>query len=208
MNEYTLSESVFLTPTPKGAYYATASPEPEAARAVLRGLMAREETRPASLDEIGAWTGESDSLPLLYRMERADWLTGATASTMLVVRNLETDMPVVLERLSEEGRALLADTQGFTLAQAGFHHEIAEELALLGAEIANLQFKYNKLIRGNLRLPSAAMGLLDSAGNSQLGIWPLFIGSQQFLLMVQGMPKFDQPAFLQMAWSLCWRYGS
>lgn len=207
MNNYALIENSFLSPTPKGAYYATASPESEPARAVLQGLMRYEVTRTAELDEIAAWTGGTDNLALLYRMERVKWLVGKPETSSLEVRNLETDMPAVLAQLSDEGRALLADTQGFPLAQAGFHHEIAEELALFGAEIANLQQKYGNLIRGNLRLTSAAMGLMDSAGNSQLGAWPLYIGSQQFMLLIEGMPKFDQPAFLQVVWSLCWRYG-
>jgi hypothetical protein len=207
MNDYALTDNIFLSPTPKGAYYATASPEPEPARAVLQGLMSHDATRIAALDEIAGWSGDPDCLPLLYRMERVNWLAGAAEPAELQVRNMEADMPAALAQLSADGRALLADTQGFPLAQSGFHHEIAEELALFGAEVANLQHKYGSLIRGNLRLASPAMGLLDSAGNSQLGAWPLYVGQQQFMLLVEGMPKFDQPAFLQIVWSLCWRYG-
>jgi hypothetical protein len=208
MNDYALTENVFLSPTPKGAYYATASSEIEPARSILQGLMSRDTTRNPVPDEIAAWTGETDNLALLYRMERVNWLAGTPEPSTLAVRNLEADMPAALAQISDEGRALLADTQGFPLAQAGFHHEIAEELSLLGAEIANLQHKYDNLIRSNLRLTSAAMGLLDSAGNSQFGAWPLYVGKQQFMLLIEGMPKFDQPAFLQVIWSLCWRYGA
>jgi len=208
MNDYSLSESIFLTPTPRGAYYATASPEPEAARAVLQGLMSRDTTGPASPEDLQAWTGESDNLALLYRMERINWVAGQAEGQTLAARNLEDDMPRYLAELSAEGRALLADTHGFPLAQAGFAHELSEELALFGAEIAGLQNKYSNMIRGSLRLASPALGLVDAAGNSQLGAWPLYVGSQQFMLIIEGMPMFDRPAFLQLVWGLCWRYGA
>jgi len=208
MNDYSLSENVYLTPTPRGAYYAVAGPEPEPARAVLQGLMSRDCTRKTSMEDLKVWTKETDNLALLYRMERINWVAGQPEPLELGARNLETDMPALLAQLSAEGRALLADTHGFPLAQAGFPHELAEELALFGAEIAILQNKYSSMIRGNLRLASPALGLVDVAGNSQLGAWPLYVGSQQFMLLIEGMPMFDRPAFMQVVWSLCWRYGN
>lgn len=208
MNDYLLSENVFLTPTPRGAYYAVAGPDAEPARAILQGLLSREQTFVASPDDLESWTGDKDCLPLLYHMERIGWIEGKESSISLQARNIENDVPALLAELSEEGKALLADSHGFPLAQAGFAHELAEELALFGAELGALQNKYSALIRGSLRLPTPALGLVDAVGNSQVGAWPLYVGNQQFMLLVEGIPAFDRPAFLQLVWALCWRYGS
>lgn len=43
---------------------------------------------------------------------------------------LEDVLPGLLAAISESGKVLLADDQGFYLACSGFPHEVAEELSL------------------------------------------------------------------------------
>ena len=48
---------------------------------------------------------------------------------------------------------------------------------------------------------------MDAAGNSQLGFWPLFIDTQRFALILQGVPRFNQPVFTELVWALSTRYA-
>jgi hypothetical protein len=209
MSEYQLTTDVHITPTPLGAYYAVSSPEPEPARALILGMMSSDRTQPVSMDALSRYTGDTeDPLSLLYRMECAHWIEGRAESEILAARNIETDVPQLLSQLSGNGKALLTDSEGFYLANAGLAHELAEDLAIFAAEVATIQRKQSDLIRGNLRLGAPAMAVVDSGGNSELGFWPIHIGEHQFMLIVSGAPLFDRPAYLHLVWALCQRYNS
>jgi hypothetical protein len=85
---------------------------------------------------------------------------------------------------------------------------VAEELAIFAAGISAIQDKHSELIRSKLRLGSPAMAVIDSGGNSELGFWPLYIGKQHFMLVISGIPRFDQQAYLHLIWVLCRRYNT
>jgi hypothetical protein len=208
MSEYQLTTDVHVIPTPLGAYYAASNPQPEPARALILGLMAGDSTQSVSIETLSRLTGDTDPLPLLYRMESVRWIEGRAEAEKLTAQHIETDVPELLSQLSGNGKALLTDIQGFYLANAGFAHELAEDLAIFAAEVASLQRKHSDLIRGNLRLAAPAMAVVDSGGNSELGFWPLYIGEHQFMLIVSGMPQFDRPAYMYLVWALCRRYNT
>ncbi len=121
---------------------------------------------------------------------------------------IEALLPPLLAQLSDEGRAILAEKRGLYLGTAGFAHETSEELAALGADLANVHERHSKLLHGNLRLRSDGWGMVNAGGASEIGFWPLYFGEEYFILVVGGMPRFNQEAFTTLLWTLGVRYGS
>ena len=208
MSDYQLTQDVHIIPTPLGAYSAASSPQPDAAQLLILGIMANETTQKVSIETLRRYAGDGDPLRLLYWMEKAKWIAGRAESETLAAQHIETDVPYLLSQLSSDGKALLADHQGFHLVSAGFTQELAEELAILAAEISIIQSKHSELIRNKLRLGTLAMAVIDSGGNSELGCWPLYIGKHHFMLVISGIPRFDQQAYLHLIWALCRKYNT
>lgn len=208
MAEYQLTQDVHIVPTPLGAYCAASNPEPDAARSLILGIMASETTQKVSVETLRQYVGKGDPLQLLYWMEKSKWIAGRAESETLAAQHIETDVPFLLSQLSSDGMALLADHDGFHLVSAGFTQEVAEELAILAAEISTIQGRHSGLIRNKLRLGTLAMAIIDSGGNSELGCWPLYIGKHHFMLVISGIPRFDQQAYLHLIWALCKKYNT
>ncbi|MEJ2590775.1 MAG: hypothetical protein P8178_05120 [Candidatus Thiodiazotropha sp.] len=136
------------------------------------------------------------------------WLSGVKETQAAPAGTLEDVLPGLLEQLSADGKALLADNQGFYLATSGFPHEAAESLSAVSADLSSLYERHRRLLANNLGQREQAWALTDAAGNSQLGFWPLFVGSQRFVLVIEGRPCFNQPAFRDLVWMLTLRYST
>lgn len=209
MSELRLAEDVYVSPTPAGAYYAVAAPDDEPVRRLLFALMQAETTLTLDLPRLLEWTALADAdhaLDLLRRSQHLGWLQGEPVARPAPGDNMESDIPPLLAGLSGDGKVVLADGDGFYLARSGFTHEAAEELSALSADLASLHRRHAALVHHNLRLPGAAWALVDAAGNSQLGFWPLFIGGQRFALVLAGLPCFNRDGFADLVWALSKRY--
>jgi hypothetical protein len=208
MSDYQLSDNVHIIPTPLGAYYATSNPHTGPARELILDMLTNDSTQTVSIEQLRRYTGKSDPLQLLFRMESVRWIRGLAEAETLPSMHIEDDVPDLLGQLSDSGKALLTDTEGFHLVNAGFSQELAEQLALLAAEISALQHKHGELIRTKLNTGVPALAIVDSGGISNLGFWPLYIGKHQFMLIVAGMPQFDRQAYMYLIWALCRRYNN
>ncbi|MDI6750775.1 MAG: hypothetical protein QMD73_11420 [Rhodocyclaceae bacterium] len=211
MPDYTLNSGVYVNVTPAGVYRAVAGNQNDAARALIGRLLSLPETPlldQANLAELAGGSSEADFVELLYRLQELGWLAGSKDRREAPDLNMERDVPRLLAELSGAGKALLADSQGFYLANVGFVHEVVEELAALAASIASLQARHSGLLDKNLRLPPGGWAAVDAAGNGQLGFWPLLIGNQKFVLSIAGTPAFDRPAFVDLVWWLSRRYAA
>ncbi|GAB6068126.1 hypothetical protein JCM13664_14450 [Methylothermus subterraneus] len=208
MKQARLREDRFLFPTPAGAYYAVAGAEDTPQRRWLCNLL-RCPKAPRLTRETLEYLGETadQALALLRRMQSLRWVQGLQAPLAVPDVPLEDIVPKLLSSLVEAGKALLADRQGFYLASSGFPHETAEELAALSADLLSVQDRYQGLLLGNLNLGTEAWGLIDAAGNSRLGVWPLYIGRHRFALVMTGIPHFNHPDFVHLVWSLMTRYA-
>ncbi len=210
MSSLKLRENVFLEPTPAGAYYAISEPADTPPRQLLRNLLGCTETpevTEASLNVLSESKNTDQSLSLLQRLHSLRWVQGIEAPLVVSNEPLEDSLPGLLSGLAENGKALLADAQGFYLASAGFPHETAEELAALSADMFKLQDRHAGLLQNNLNIGSQAWGVLDASGNSRLGIWPLHIGKHRFALVMTGIPHFNHPDFVRLVWTLTTRYA-
>lgn len=210
MASFTLAEGLYVHPTPSGTYYAVSATEPNASRRMIQGLLRKESTPLLTSDNLRTWTDIMDDgqgATLLYHAQALGWVQGFEVPRKCNEQPLEIQLPVLLRALSVQGKVLLADQQGFYLASHGFPHEVAEELSALSADLANLHARRSGLLVNNLGMATSAWGLVDAAGNSKLGFWPLFIGNQRFVLVISGVPQFNHPDFVNLVWVLSRRYA-
>jgi len=211
MSQYELIGTRFVLPSPAGAYYATSSNQEEVSRGLLLALMTQASSQKISADTLSTWLESDDletSLALLHKIQQLGWLRPNDGQTSAPTGSLEEIIPPLLAVLCDTGKSLLADHQGFTLAAHGFTHEAAEELSALSADLIALRVRHGSLLTKNLKLNTQSVGLIDAAGNSQLGFWPLHIGKHCFTLVMRGIPRFNQASFTNLIWLLTNRYGS
>jgi len=146
-------------------------------------------------------------IALLQRCQQLGWVQGIKEERAVPTGALEDLLPELLSKISEEGKVLLADDQGFYLACNGYAHEVAEEISALSAEISVVHARRTGLLMKNLGLNSHAWAVINASGNSQLGFWPLFIGETRFVIAISGVPHFNQPEFISLVWLLSVRYA-
>jgi hypothetical protein len=209
MSEYALHSGLYLAPTPAGAYFAASSPSHALHRRFLLRLMAEQTTPELTVENLRTLSGEDEetALATLYRMQGLHMVQGLNRPRLLPEGALELIMPRLLAEIAGSNKALLADEQGFYLASHGFHHETAEELAGLSADLGTLHERHQGLIAGNLSLQTSAWALINAGGNSEIGFWPLYTGRQRFVLILTGLPHLNQRATVDLIWTLTKRYG-
>ena len=210
MAEYELRSGLHIAPSPAGAYYAASSPLDDPARATLIRLLGYTESPPFNVDVLRELTGLNDeqaALEHIYRLQDLGLVQGLREPRHSPQGSLETALPGILAELAGRGKALLADEQGFYLATHGFHHETAEELAGLSADLGSLHTRHVGLLEGNLGLRTSAWALINAGGVSEIGFWPLFVGRYRFVLIISGTPNLHQAATLDLVWMLFRRYG-
>ncbi|MGB9670348.1 MAG: hypothetical protein ACPLXR_04205 [Halothiobacillaceae bacterium] len=210
MAEYELLSGLHIAPTSAGAYYAASSPLDDPARATLVRLFNLTETpvfTRATLHEITGLDNEQEALEHIFRLQELGLVQGLREPRHSPQGSLETALPGILADLAGRGKALLADEQGFYLATHGFHHETAEELAGLSADLGSLHTRHVGLLEGNLGMHTSAWAVVNAGGVSEMGFWPLFIGRYRFVLIISGTPNLHQAATLDLIWMLFRRYG-
>jgi len=210
MSIYTLIDGLFLYPTPVGAYYAVSSNEEDKSRKFLKRLLQQSKTQTLTIEKLMGLMNEENeekALELLKHCQNLGWVQGVKDIMESPEGALEDVLPPLLANISETGKVLLADDQGFYLACHGFPHEVAEELSALSAEIATVHQRRSGLLMNNMGLGSQAWAIVDAFGNSQTGFWPVFIGNTRFVIAISGIPSFNQPDFVKLIWALSIRYA-
>ena len=186
----------YILPSPAGAFYSISSMGPDPAKHFLQKLMSGKATFQYDENNII----EDDQL--FQHIQKLKWLQVFEQPVQIPDGTIEDTLPEMLQKLSSEGKALLADDQGLYLASTGFTHEASEELSALSGDLSSLYARHHGIIKGNLNIKSSAFSLVDAAGYSQLGFWPIYIGNITFVLVISGAPRFDQTAFVNLVWLL------
>ena len=211
MSDYISSEDLYLSVTPGGSFYSIQDDSDGFGREFIKRLLAADETPAFSLDvakELSGISDETETLEFVHLLQDAGFIAGQKNAEIAPSGSLESMLPDLLQSLSSDGRAVLAEGQGLYLGSSGFPHEAAEELAALSASLTAIYKRHKDVLKGNLGYSQRAWGLIDASGNSEIGFWPLYIGSDRFTLIIGGMPQLNQPAFTQLIWALELRYGS
>ncbi|MCP4432645.1 MAG: hypothetical protein GY806_16860 [Gammaproteobacteria bacterium] len=207
---YTLDQESYLMPSPAGAYYCVMASVDNAARRLLRRFLSQESVALVTNELMQAWSAPEPELGLqtLHHLQGLGWLQTMPTAVEVDKGPLEDLLPRLLEQLSCEANALLTDSQGFCLTSVGFAHESAEEISALGADLVTLHSRHQGLLNNNLKMPASNWGLLDAAGHSQLGFWPLHIGQELFSLVIAGPPCLHRQVFMYLVWILHNRYAT
>ncbi len=209
MDTFTLNDGLFINVTPRGVYYAIQSNHQDKSRDLLQKLLQYEETpslTAETLNEISSANAD-DTMNLLHNMQKTKLISGHTQPETIKQGALEDLLPDLLKNLSESGKVLLAEKSGLYLGASGFPHEAAEELAAISASLSEVYQRHKGLLQGNLGFSQHAWGLIDAAGNSEVGFWPLYVGDNQFTLVIEGLPQLNSPSFKHLIWVLIKRYG-
>lgn len=210
MTSFKLKSDLYLYPTPAGAYYAVSAPDNDTARKFLRSLLQFNSSPLLTLEVLQQWTDledENDIAELLNRLQNLGWLQACETPQHAPNSALEDILPELLAPLSNRGNVLLADNLGFHIAYCGFNYETVEQLSALSAAISSLHERHIGLLERNLGLNTSAWAVVDAAGNSQIGFWPIYIGKHRFILIIGGMPRLNQIVLTTLIWTLSIRYG-
>ncbi len=204
------SDQVYIQTTPAGAYYTTCTKKDDASRRLLQQFLCSPTTPNLDIENLSQQLSLTNdaTLELLQHLDKLKFLQRFDEPMQVDTGKLEDILPQLLQALSCENKALLADEQGFYISSAGFPHETAEELSALGADLASLHERHSGLLLGNLNMQSNSWALVDAAGFSQLGFWPLFVGVEVFTLIISGVPRLDRNEFLRLVWALHTRYAA
>lgn len=209
--EYQLQDNLYPVVSCSGAFYCVASDEDNPSRLFLRRALSETLDAPLTLETAGQWLGVNDpqhSLSLLHQMQANQWISACHEPPGPTGQTLDVSLPQLLPALSDSGKVLLADSEGFHSYSCGFKREAAVEIAALSADIANLHQRHQGLLQGNLNIDSQSWGIMDSLGCNKLGFWPLFIGSERFVLVISGRPILNHPNFAELIKLLSQRYGN
>ncbi len=209
MTTFTLNNSLYLSVTPQGAYAAVKDTTSDVTKEILVKLLQQDETplfNKETISEICSIEGD-DALDLIHKMQVHGLLSGQKEQELIPETNLEKMLPETLAALTDSKKVLLAESSGLYIGVSGFPHEAAEELAAIGANLSEVYHRHKGLLQGNLRFKQHAWGLIDAAGNNEVGFWPIYLGETQLTLIIHGMPEFNKPEFKRLIWALVKRYG-
>ncbi len=209
MSTYQFIENSYILPTPAGTYYAVSTDSDDKTRMFLLGLLSQSSSQALTQEFLLRATQlktEQEAMELLYRAQGLGWVQGETQPREAPVGILEEALPAILGKLSSSRKVLLVDNQGLFLSAHGFSYELAEELSALSADLSSLYQRHERLLKNNMNIGASAWALVNSHGDSQLGVWPLYIGNSQFNLVMTGVPQFNQQAFVDLVWILSKRY--
>lgn len=210
MSRFTLTKDLYLYPTPSGAYHAVSLKEEDESRSFLQAILKQEKTPElniSNLKRLIPFDNEEKCMELLLHCQKMGWVQGLSEQLEYPKAPLETILPDLLDKVSASGKVLLADSQGFYLGCNGLDHGAAEELSALSAEIATVHERRSEILMKNMGLSSHAWSLVDAAGNSNVGFWPLYIGNNRFVISICGVPYFNRPEFVSLIWALSIRYA-
>ncbi len=210
MSRFTLTKGLYLYPTPSGAYHAVSLKDKDKSRGFLRAILQQRQTPELNIGNLKSLMDESNEekcMELLLHCQKLGWVQGLTDRLDYPKGPLDEILPDLLDKVSASGKVLLADSQGFYLACNGLDHEVAEELSALSADIATVHERRSSLLMNNMGLNSHAWSLVDAAGNSNVGFWPLYIGDHRFVICICGVPYFNRPEFVTLIWALSIRYA-
>ncbi len=200
----TLQTNLYPHITPAGAFYVVANKSNSASRTLLANILNAQTSEPISPEKLQQWAETDDldsALNLLYRLQRLEFLYGSETPAKLPELSDDT-LANLLPHMSDSQKALLIDQDGFYFANSGFHHEAAEEVAILASEAIRLSERHALLIKNNLNIYQNAWGLCDPTGQSELTFFPIYINDSKYILVTGGTPQLHKEAFVSLVRAL------
>jgi hypothetical protein len=204
-----LVPNLYLAPTPAGALHVVTEAGSSAAEQLVREVLRAPHALRSDQADVMALSGASTldaAVDAVAQAQQAGWLEGNTDVPLVPEGPLGKELPGLLAPLSETGQAALDDDQGFALSSVGFNADIELDVSTLAAEL--LRLKQRRGIVDSSSGAFAGFALVDRFGASTVGFFPLLVGTQQFVLIVGGLPRLHHPSFVPLVSALSRRYDS
>lgn len=203
------TDSLYVSVTPAGCFYAIENTRMTSERRLLKQFLALPDA--VLLSTLCDNSTGSPSLidyDDLQQLESAGFVAVQPKQSHIPQGQLSTMLPRLLPELSQRGSVVLADArQGLPVDFVGVSQDDAAEMSVMAAQFQEIADRRNKLVGGQLGFSSSAVAMVDPAGSSELGFWPLHIDSEIFTLAVLGIPRFNTLPFAQLIWALVVRYS-
>ncbi len=198
----------FIKITSSGAYYATLDDEPDPSRALLLQFLMAEASFPYSDKLVAELSGEEpqEAKNLFVSLLERGFVEMVPKPVVLINQSIERTLPDLLPRLSSKEKAILSDDQGFCLGNVGYEEAHAEQIAALSGDILSLHQRHKKLLNQELKLMGESWAMVDPLGQSQLGFWVFQFSQKRFVLTLEGIPRFNDEAFIYLVSALARRY--
>lgn len=198
----------YFSPTPAGAYFAAQSDQQDGSARYLLQLLSEKNTPLFTEEHLTLLHQDKETAAqMLHRLQTMGYIQTLEQPIAADEGPLEEVLPPLLASLSSSGKAILADEQGFYLAMHGFVHENAEEISALSASLQETYQRHKGLLKNNLGVNSSAFGLIDAAGNNEIGFWPLFFARTRFSLIIADLPRFNCQEYVRIINYLAIRYS-
>ncbi len=199
----------FVHLTPIGAYYATNSKQNSPLHRLLRYLLklsSSPQLNKQALQQFRENAGLESALAMVKLASKRQFISLSSQETKVSTVTLETSLPKLFRELSDDGKVLLADDQGFCLGQIGFDDSTSEQLAALSADIAIVQERHQSALTAVSEFGNI-WGVISPVTKHQLSFWPIFVGDYRFVLVLGQKMSLNQPAFTQLIRLLSVRYA-
>lgn len=209
MKKKLLQDNKYLFPSTAGVYHLVCQPNETSAKKLFSDILRRKQTRVINahdlqcIMELETHQQFAEEIQVMLSL---GWLEEHDTPLLLPDDALEDLLPQLLTVLSSTGHTFLSDSHGFPLFSSGFSQKDVESLSAMTAEFNTAYDKHHEVIQRTAQSPTQAWGMIDAAGNSNMGIWPINIGSHGFNLLIQGVPNLDHPNFVILVWLLYSRY--
>jgi len=200
----------FILPTPAGAYFLAQDNSESWQKNVLKKMFSHKKSLELSSSNLEIVFNTKNSENLSYKIEQCQkqhLIQTVNTEVSAPSGDFENTLNNIISNFSNKEKALLCDSQGLCIANNGFPIEMLEEISVLSADIAIMHKRRAININEKLGLNSQAWSIVDASGNSCLGFWPLNINNEVFVLVVEGVPFFNQPEMVNLIWALYLRYG-
>jgi hypothetical protein len=204
------SVTQYILPTPAGAYFLAQDNTQNWQKKVLQSLFSSDKSLKLDSINLKKIFNTSDSENLKYKIEQCQkqhLIQVVDKEIYAPTGDFEKTLNDIICSFSNQDKALLCDSQGLCIANNGFPIEMQEEISVLSADIAIMHKRRALNINKKLGLNSQAWSIVDASGNSCLGFWPLNINKEVFVLVIKGVPFFNQVEMVNLVWALYLRYG-
>ena len=195
--------------TYSGLVFAISSSDYVSQRLQLLKLLSSSGCGPVSVDKISNCLGMADDTveQVVENLLAKDFLQLDEMSE-LSGQNTINDLggfQLLLETLSINGKAILADAHGLLIASSGYSKSDSEYIASIATNLVAISEQAKLRVKNPIDKNLWNTGL--SWGTFRALCVSIFIGTHQYILVVGGLPNLEGDEFLDVIGFLVRRYG-
>lgn len=201
----------YLIPTDSGARYAVAAAQLNPLRALLYAMIQSPSITTSDLQQFiddHLLDSRKAVAAVLYKLQRLGLISSEESPIELPQADAIGGLEQYLGQISSEGRALLADRNGFVMASHGFKNEVARELAAAGTDMTPMGERISGEMEQDENAEQEIWELSVNRKGDKITFMRLYIGPLPFLVVIGGQLDTKPNVFLQLMAILIHRYIS